>query len=102
MRPVTAPDWRKAAASGASDCVEVAWVTAAASAASNCVEVAPGSDEQILVRNSRDPGGPVLAFTRAEFGAFVAGCKGGEFDQLVAGGQPATPARDDWADGTVT
>ncbi len=42
--------------------------------------------EVIMLRNSRDPDGPVLRFTRAEWLAFLggeqdaSGAKGGEFD----------------------
>lgn len=39
------------------------------------------------MRNSRDPDGPALVFTRSEIGAFLAGVKHGEFD---AAGGPET------------
>lgn len=45
----------------------------------NCVEVAV-IDDAIAVRDSKDRSGPVLVFTPAEWDAFVAGAKGGEFD----------------------
>ncbi|MBX6722510.1 MAG: DUF397 domain-containing protein [Dactylosporangium sp.] len=45
----------------------------------NCVEVAFVGD-RIAVRDSKDPEGPVLVFTPAEWDAFVAGAKDGEFD----------------------
>ncbi len=45
----------------------------------NCVEVAT-LDEAIAVRDSKDRSGPVLVFTPAEWEAFVAGTKDGEFD----------------------
>ncbi len=45
----------------------------------NCVEVA-FIDGAIAVRDSKHPQGPVLLFTQAEWDAFVAGAKGGEFD----------------------
>lgn len=50
----------------------------------NCVEVAPLGDGQIAFRNSRDPRGPALVYTRAEIEAFLAGAKDGEFDDVVA------------------
>jgi Domain of unknown function (DUF397) len=58
-------DWRKSNRSGPSsdNCVEVAFV-----------------DGAIAVRDSKHPDGPVLLFTQAEWDAFVAGAKGGEFD----------------------
>jgi Domain of unknown function (DUF397) len=48
----------------------------------NCVEIAalPGGD--VAMRNSRDPDGPALIFTRAEWDAFSDGVTAGEFDPL--------------------
>jgi hypothetical protein len=49
----------------------------------NCVEVAvarPGSARVVAVRDSKDPDGPVLAFTLAEWQAFVRGVQAGELD----------------------
>jgi hypothetical protein len=43
-----------------------------------CVEVRPG--DLVEVRNSRAPGAGKLSFTHAEWRAFVAGVKAGEFD----------------------
>jgi hypothetical protein len=40
----------------------------------------PVRARQVQVRDSKDPDGPVLAFTRREWEAFLAGCKDGEFD----------------------
>ena len=48
-------------------------------AESSCVEVAFAGD-RVLVRNSRDTGGPVVAFDRVEWAAFVAAVKAHEFD----------------------
>ena len=45
----------------------------------NCVEVA-FVDGAIAVRDSRNPDGPALIFTAAEWDAFVGGAKDGEFD----------------------
>src|SRR5690349_16565774 len=47
--------------------------------ADNCVEVA-FADGGVAVRDSRHPEGPILLFTQAEWDAFVAGAKDGEFD----------------------
>lgn len=47
----------------------------------NCVEIADLARHGIAVRNSRDPGGPALIFTRSEFVAFVRGIKAGAFDE---------------------
>jgi hypothetical protein len=46
----------------------------------NCVEVAALADGAIAVRNSRDPEGPALVYTRAEIDAFVRGAAAGDFD----------------------
>jgi hypothetical protein len=55
------------------------WIKARASVDSNnCVEVAADGDA-ILVRNSRQPDGPVLAFTRDEWSAFLTGMAADEF-----------------------
>lgn len=45
----------------------------------NCVEVAELS-AAVAVRDSKHPAGPALVFTPAEWAAFVAGVKDGEFD----------------------
>lgn len=49
----------------------------------NCVEFAEPAADQVAVRNSRDPQGTVLTCSRAEFAAFVAGAKAGDFDDLL-------------------
>lgn len=55
--------WRKSTTSGSNgDCVEVALV------------------ETVLVRNSRDPDGPMLSFSYPEWNAFLTGARHGEFD----------------------
>ncbi len=45
-----------------------------------CVEVARNLPGMIAVRDSKHPDGPALAFTPAEWRAFTAGVKSGEFD----------------------
>ncbi|MFE7562585.1 DUF397 domain-containing protein [Kitasatospora sp. NPDC057500] len=56
--------WRKSSYSGAQ---------------SNCVEVAGGVADAVPVRDSKDPGGPVLLFAADAWASFLAGVKGGEF-----------------------
>lgn len=50
----------------------------------NCVELAELPGGEIAVRNSRDPEGPALIYTRLELRAFVQGVKNGQFDDLAA------------------
>jgi hypothetical protein len=67
--------WRKSVASGNSGCVEVALL-----------------EESVLVRHSKDRSGSVLTFTRAEWAAFVAGVRNGEFEDGPSGTSSATSA----------
>lgn len=60
------------------------WIKSSHSnAEGNCVEVAALADGGVALRNSRDPEGPALVYTRAELAAFLAGAKDGEFDHLA-------------------
>jgi hypothetical protein len=47
----------------------------------NCVEVAGLDSDAIRVRDSKNPSGAALRFTPAEWDAFVAGVRNGEFDR---------------------
>jgi hypothetical protein len=47
------------------------------------VELAAFPDGTVGVRDSKDPDGPVLRFTRTEIGAWIAGVRDGEFDDLT-------------------
>lgn len=44
-----------------------------------CVEVAELPDGGFALRDSKDPGGPVLTFTAGERAAFIRGAQAGEF-----------------------
>ena len=55
------------------------WRKSSHSGSNGCVEVAHG-DDQIAVRDSKDPSGPMLLFTPVEWRAFLAGVRDGEFD----------------------
>ncbi|MCA2186237.1 DUF397 domain-containing protein [Nonomuraea cavernae] len=48
--------------------------------ASACVEVAPLADGNVALKDSKTEDGPVLVFTPAEWAAFTAGVRDGEFD----------------------
>ncbi len=50
-----------------------------------CVEVARLGTGEFAVRNSRNPDGPALIYTRAEIEALIEGVKRGEFDDLLTG-----------------
>lgn len=63
------------------DLSQVTWRKSTRSnAQTNCVEVAELPDGGYAVRDSKDPAGPALIFTRDEWSAFVGGAKDGEFD----------------------
>ncbi|MFG3496492.1 DUF397 domain-containing protein [Streptomyces sp. NPDC047928] len=63
---------------------QVAWQKSRHSnATGNCVELAALPDGRIAMRNSRDPEGPVLVYTRAEIASFVTGARAGDFDALI-------------------
>jgi hypothetical protein len=55
--------WRKSSHSGDNGCVEVAV-----------------HENNVAVRDSKDPSGPVLLFSDHEWRAFLAGVRDGEFD----------------------
>ncbi len=57
-------DWQKSGHSGDGNCVEVAFVGGA-----------------VGVRDSKDRSGPMLTFTPAEWRAFAAGVRDGQFDR---------------------
>jgi len=61
----------------------LAWLKAQSSTVNGaCVEIASMVD-RIAIRDSKDPDGPILVYTSAEFSAFLDGARNGEFDGLV-------------------
>jgi hypothetical protein len=73
-------NWFKATKCADGNCVEVAYKKSTKCAGGDCVEVGHCACEEIHIRDSKNPTGPVLTFTQAEWVAFVAGAKRGEFD----------------------
>ena len=62
----------------------VTWIKAKASnSQGQCVELAQLRTGDVAIRDSKDPHGPALVFTRAELAAFLNGARGGEFDHLT-------------------
>lgn len=55
-----------------------AWQRSRRCDSNSCVEVA-FLDDDVLVRDSKDPQGPVLRFTTEEWTAFAAGVQAGDF-----------------------
>lgn len=65
--------WRKSSLSGnnGGDCVEVAELK--------------GDAKVVAVRDSKDPDGPKLFFTPAEWDTFLNGVKAGQFGPILGG-----------------
>lgn len=66
------------------DISEASWYKSAFSQLNgSCVEISRLLPDRIGVRDTKDNGtGPVLIFTGAEWDAFIAGAKEGQFDNL--------------------
>jgi len=63
--------------------MKAVWVKSSLSFSNgNCVEVAELPGGSVGVRNGRDPDGPVLKFTQAEWDAFLGGARRGDFDRF--------------------
>jgi predicted RNA-binding protein with TRAM domain len=64
---------------------EQVWVKSSYSGSeANCVEVGCGEPGVVAVRDSKDPGGPVLRFEPAGWVVFTSGVKAGMFDLGVS------------------
>jgi len=68
----------------ASELGELDWRLAGGPGTGSGVELARLADGQIAVRNSADPDGPALIYTRAEIEALIGGAQDGDFDALLA------------------
>jgi Domain of unknown function (DUF397) len=58
---------------------DIVWRKSTASGAGNCVEVA-FADESVLIRQSRDPSGPVLSVSHVEWIGFLNSMRDGRLD----------------------
>jgi hypothetical protein len=85
MTEASKPRWRKSSYSGAGaeDCVEVAaiqpgWLKSSHSGGGgeDCVEVASVATRMVAVRDSKNPNGPRLHFTKAQWATLVSEVKG--------------------------
>jgi Domain of unknown function (DUF397) len=66
------------------DATGLRWRKSSASAGNGeCVELAALDDGRVAVRDSKNPDGAMLIFTRAEMRAWVQGVRAGEFDDLI-------------------
>jgi len=63
------------------DLNQLYWRKSSFTSPDTCVEVA-AVHGGVLVRNSNAPEAGTVEFTSAEFGAWLQGCKAGEFDDL--------------------
>ncbi|WP_033286944.1 DUF397 domain-containing protein [Streptomyces sp. NRRL F-525] len=60
------------------------WIKARASSDNGaCVELASAPNGWVALRDSKDPEGGILMFTREEMAAFVTGASAGDFDHLI-------------------
>jgi hypothetical protein len=76
---VHTPDLRPDVA--ALDLGALSWRTSSYSSGhgGNCVEVAPVPSGGVVVRNSKEPAGPVVGFSTTEWDDFIDGATSGEF-----------------------
>jgi hypothetical protein len=63
IKPTNGPQWLRSSKCSTSSCVEVAW-----------------TGDRVLVRDTKHPEIAPMEFTAAEWSAFLAGARGGEFD----------------------
>ncbi|MBG0826391.1 DUF397 domain-containing protein [Planomonospora sp. ID67723] len=66
MTDLSSAVWRRSSLSGSGN---------------HCVEVADNLPGIVAVRDSKDPGGPVLTFSPDQWRAFTGGIRNGEFDE---------------------
>lgn len=59
------------------------WRKSTFSDTTNCLEMRLQGDGTVAVRNSNDVAAGQLVLTRDQLGTWLAGCKKGEFDDLI-------------------
>ena len=67
------------------DFAGLTWRKSTFSGGDGCLEAATYLGEQVAVRDSKDPHGPVLVYTPHEWRSFLAGVRNSEFDDLCPG-----------------
>ena len=66
--------WTRSSYCESNACVEVTWNKSSYCRNATCVEIGHTEDE-VLMRDSKDPEGPVLRFTRSQWQEFVQSLK---------------------------
>lgn len=64
------------------DQTSLVWRTTLSCNGGECVKVA-ASDQAVLIADSKQPGGPILSYSRTEWREFVTGIKNGDFDDML-------------------
>ena len=72
---------------GAADYSHLNWRISSRSGGSNCVEIAFTS-ESVLLRDSKDPDGPILTLTRSEWTALIDDLTSGRLNKSSQYGSP--------------
>ena len=76
---MTRNEWTAPAGCESGACVEVQWQTPIGCDSGSCVEVSTDGG-RVLIRDGKNPAGPVLSFTPAEWARFVTAVYAGQFD----------------------
>ena len=58
------------------------WITSTRCSDGECVQAARAGDDMVL-RDSKDPTGPVLVYAVGEWRAFLASVKNGDYDDMA-------------------
>ena len=61
---------------------ELSWRIARQCNGGNCVRIAPSGD-MVIIGDSKNPDGPFLTYSRAEWRTFAEGIRQGDFDDLL-------------------